>query len=174
MLNFVYTLDQRIIRLARSIGPTALRIALAIVFIWFGALKVLRVSPVAELVAQLSPLRADLVESWCPWTLLEPQRFRSTDLSVFSFGMAHKIRVPLYHRLRELLDATDAGGVPSTDSEAEARCHSYRSSSATSSGSECPFVAHIDDLTNSAFEFSARRVYCEPQVLRPKPITFAG
>lgn len=52
MLNYFYALDQRIIQLARRIGPTVLRIALAIVFIWFGALKVLRVSPVAELVAQ--------------------------------------------------------------------------------------------------------------------------
>jgi len=60
----------------------------------------------AELVAQLSPLRADLVESWCPWTLLEPQRFRSTDLSVFSFGMAHKIRADLHDRLHALLEAT--------------------------------------------------------------------
>ena len=29
-----------------------------------------------------------------------------TELSVFTFGMAHKIRVPLYRRLRDLLDAT--------------------------------------------------------------------
>jgi hypothetical protein len=29
-----------------------------------------------------------------------------TDISVFTFGMAHKIRVPLYRRLHELLEAT--------------------------------------------------------------------
>ena len=29
-----------------------------------------------------------------------------TDISVFTFGMAHKIRVPLYRRLQQLLEAT--------------------------------------------------------------------
>src|SRR5262249_16259439 len=32
--------------------------------------------------------------------------FQRTELSVFTFGMAHKIRVPLYRRLRDLLEAT--------------------------------------------------------------------
>ena len=43
---------------------------------------------------------------FCPGTLLNPQRFQRTDLSVFTFGMAHKIRVPLYRRLHSLLEAT--------------------------------------------------------------------
>ena len=59
-----------------------------------------------ELSAQLAPLRPDAVELFCPGTLLNPQRFQRTELSVFTFGMAHKIRVPLYRRLRDLLDAT--------------------------------------------------------------------
>jgi hypothetical protein len=59
-----------------------------------------------ELSAQLAPLRPDTVELFCPGTLLNPQRFQRTDLSVFTFGMAHKIRVPLYRRLHDLLEAT--------------------------------------------------------------------
>lgn len=59
-----------------------------------------------ELFHGLSPSRPDIVELFCPGTLLNPQRFQNTELSVFTFGMAHKIRVPLYRRLRDLLDAT--------------------------------------------------------------------
>lgn len=44
--------DAAIIRWMSLHGITLLRGALGIVFIWFGALKVLRVSPVADLVAQ--------------------------------------------------------------------------------------------------------------------------
>src|SRR6185503_7529727 len=56
--------------------------------------------------ARLAPLRPDAVELFCPGTLLNPQRFQRTELSVFTFGMAHKIRVPLYRRLYDLLEAT--------------------------------------------------------------------
>ena len=59
-----------------------------------------------ELSVQLRPSRPDIIELFCPGTLLNPERFNPTELSVFTFGMAHKIRVPLYRRLRELLDAT--------------------------------------------------------------------
>jgi hypothetical protein len=59
-----------------------------------------------ELYHDLRPARPDIQELYCPGTILNPQRFQRTDLSVFTFGMAHKIRVPLYRRLRELLDAT--------------------------------------------------------------------
>src|SRR5687768_7439314 len=59
-----------------------------------------------ELSAQLAPIRPDAVELFCPGTLLNPQRFQRTELSVFTFGMAHKIRVPLYRRLHDLLEAT--------------------------------------------------------------------
>jgi putative oxidoreductase len=45
-------LDQKLVRVMRTYGITLLRLALAITFIWFGALKVLQVSPVADLVAQ--------------------------------------------------------------------------------------------------------------------------
>ena len=59
-----------------------------------------------ELARTLSPARPDIVELFCPGTLLSPQRFQRTELSVFTFGMAHKIRVPLYRRLQSLLEAT--------------------------------------------------------------------
>jgi hypothetical protein len=60
----------------------------------------------AELQRDLRPSRPDIEQMFCPGTILNPQRFERTELSVFTFGMAHKIRVPLYRRLRDLLDAT--------------------------------------------------------------------
>ncbi|MGE0391939.1 MAG: hypothetical protein AB7I25_01585 [Vicinamibacterales bacterium] len=60
----------------------------------------------AELARELRPARPDLSELFCPGTILNPQQFEQTELKVFTFGMAHKIRVPLYTRLRDLLDAT--------------------------------------------------------------------
>ncbi len=59
-----------------------------------------------ELSHQLAPARPDIVELFCPGTLLNPQRFQKAELSVFTFGMAHKIRVEHYRKLRQLLDAT--------------------------------------------------------------------
>lgn len=59
-----------------------------------------------ELWHVLRPLRSDIQELFCPGTILGPQQFQRTELSVFTFGMAHKIRVPLYRRLCDLLDAT--------------------------------------------------------------------
>jgi len=59
-----------------------------------------------ELFHALRHQRPDVEELFCPGTILSPERFQSTELSVFTFGMAHKIRVPLYRRLRDLLEAT--------------------------------------------------------------------
>jgi hypothetical protein len=59
-----------------------------------------------ELYATLKPVRPDIVELFCPGTILTPQRVQPTELQVFTFGMAHKIRVPLYRRLQELLEGT--------------------------------------------------------------------
>jgi hypothetical protein len=60
----------------------------------------------SELFRELRQARPDILELFCPGTILNPQRFQRTELSVFTFGMAHKIRVPLYRRLYELLEAT--------------------------------------------------------------------
>lgn len=59
-----------------------------------------------ELFEQLRHTRPDIHELFCPGTILSPQRFQRTEVSVFTFGMAHKIRVPLYRRLRDLLEAS--------------------------------------------------------------------
>lgn len=60
----------------------------------------------AELVVQLRARRSDVEQSWCPSTLLEPQRFKSAGLSVFAFGMAHKVRSELHSTVHALLEAT--------------------------------------------------------------------
>jgi hypothetical protein len=60
----------------------------------------------SELAARLSPLRGDLISLWCPGTLMSARRFQDTELSVFSFGMAHKVRADLYRKLHALLEAT--------------------------------------------------------------------
>jgi hypothetical protein len=59
-----------------------------------------------ELFEMLRGHRPDIVELFCPGTILTPQRVHQTELQVFTFGMAHKVRVPYYRKLRDLLDAT--------------------------------------------------------------------
>lgn len=51
MRSFVSRIDDVVIPFLRRWGVTALRISLAVVFIWFGLLKVFGVSPVVDLVA---------------------------------------------------------------------------------------------------------------------------
>jgi len=60
----------------------------------------------AELTAVVAAAGGNAVEVWCPDTLVDPQRFNGAEVSVFSFGMAHKVRVEHYRRLRDLLEAT--------------------------------------------------------------------
>jgi hypothetical protein len=60
----------------------------------------------AEMTAAVAARRPDALGVWCPSTIPESARFTATELSVFSFGMAHKVRSRLYERLRTLLDAT--------------------------------------------------------------------
>lgn len=59
-----------------------------------------------ELFHTLRTARPDIVELFCPGTILTPQRVQQTDLQVFTFGMAHKVRVPYYRKLQDLLEAT--------------------------------------------------------------------
>ena len=59
-----------------------------------------------ELFEMLQPARPDIQELFCPGTILNPARFQDSEVKVFTFGMAHKIRVSLYKRLRDLLEAT--------------------------------------------------------------------
>ncbi len=51
MRSLIERFDEIIIPFLQRWGVAALRISLAIVFIWFGALKILGVSPVVDLVA---------------------------------------------------------------------------------------------------------------------------
>lgn len=51
MNTFIARVDEVVIPFLRRWGITTLRISLALVFIWFGALKVFGVSPVVDLVA---------------------------------------------------------------------------------------------------------------------------
>lgn len=48
---------------------------------------------------------AAVVQAWAPGLLLDNRRFEPGEISVFSFGMAHKVRTEMFVRLRELLEA---------------------------------------------------------------------
>lgn len=61
----------------------------------------------AELVARLRPLRDDVIEAWAPGMIGDVERLAPAELSVFSFGMAHKVRSEKYRRLLRLLEETD-------------------------------------------------------------------
>jgi hypothetical protein len=43
---------------------------------------------------------------WTPGLIVDDRVFPETEISLFSFGMAHKIRVDMFRRLKSLLDAT--------------------------------------------------------------------
>lgn len=59
-----------------------------------------------EIVSKLKTTRSDLVAAWCPPMLLGTQRFKHADISVLSFGMAHKVRSDYYGKLHSLLEET--------------------------------------------------------------------
>jgi hypothetical protein len=59
-----------------------------------------------EIFAQIEGLARSADTLWSPGLILDEREFAPTDVSVFSFGMAHKIRTDLFERLRDLLDAS--------------------------------------------------------------------
>ncbi|MCF8479057.1 MAG: hypothetical protein K9H25_01370 [Rhodospirillum sp.] len=59
-----------------------------------------------ELANRLKPICPDVVESWCPGVLFDVDDFTPTDISVFTFGMAHKVRGDNYRALEALLNKT--------------------------------------------------------------------
>ena len=59
-----------------------------------------------ELAERLRPLRADVVEAWCPGILIDAKPFEPAEISVFTFGMAHKVRGDYYRKLDALLKQT--------------------------------------------------------------------
>jgi hypothetical protein len=59
-----------------------------------------------EVYAAVEPLARSADTLWSPGLILDEREFPAAQISVFSFGMAHKIRTDLFQRLRELLEAT--------------------------------------------------------------------
>jgi hypothetical protein len=59
-----------------------------------------------EVYAQIEGLARSADTLWSPGLILDERPFPTSEVSVFSFGMAHKVRTDLFQRLRELLDAT--------------------------------------------------------------------
>jgi hypothetical protein len=55
---------------------------------------------------QVRGLAAAAQTVWTPGLILDDRPFPATELSVFSFGMAHKIRTDSFRRLKALLDAS--------------------------------------------------------------------
>lgn len=59
-----------------------------------------------QIAAQLADVRANVETLWAPGLVRDDRLFVPTDITVFSFGMAHKLRTDMFRRLRDLLDAT--------------------------------------------------------------------
>ena len=59
-----------------------------------------------EIHEQVRGLNAEVDDVWTPGLLVDRRDYEQADLSVFSFGMAHKIQTERFRRLRELLDAS--------------------------------------------------------------------
>lgn len=60
-----------------------------------------------EIYERLTPVCKSLVRLWSPATLQSRGDYSPGELSVFTFGMAHKLRAGYYCRLKELLEATE-------------------------------------------------------------------
>jgi hypothetical protein len=59
-----------------------------------------------EVYAQVEGLARSADTLWSPGLILDEREFPPAEVSIFSFGMAHKIRTDLFERLRELLEAS--------------------------------------------------------------------
>jgi len=57
-----------------------------------------------EIEAAVQPLNEQTQSLWTPGLLNDDRPLPDAELTVFSFGMAHKIRADMFRRLRELLD----------------------------------------------------------------------
>ena len=56
--------------------------------------------------SQIAGLARSVDTLWSPGLILDERPFPTPEVTVFSFGMAHKIRTDLFERLRDLLDAS--------------------------------------------------------------------
>lgn len=59
-----------------------------------------------EILTGLAGIDKELVPVWTPGLIRDDHPIRPAEISVFSFGMAHKIQTAMFRRLRELLDDT--------------------------------------------------------------------
>ena len=59
-----------------------------------------------ELTERLAELHSTVETVWTPGLLLDGRRIEPVETTVFSFGMAHKLRTDMFRRLRDLLDAS--------------------------------------------------------------------
>lgn len=57
-----------------------------------------------ELSERLAPLPSELRTLWTPGLIVAQDRIAPTEVRVFTFGMAHKIRTDMFERLRDLLE----------------------------------------------------------------------
>lgn len=56
---------------------------------------------------ELRALHPDVVQAWCPGFLFERRLFGfDTEVKIYTFGMAHKLRVDYFHLLHDLLERT--------------------------------------------------------------------
>jgi hypothetical protein len=99
-----------------------------------------------EVRAAVEPLHGDVRSAWTPGLLVDERRILAADVTVFSFGMAHKIQTHLFERLRELLERID--------------------------GSYAVFVSSANHETASIRE--AQAVYEEMRELFPAGLYFMG
>jgi hypothetical protein len=60
----------------------------------------------AEIQAAVSGVARSAGTLWTPGLILDDRTFRPSEISVFSFGMAHKLRTDMFRRLRSLLEAS--------------------------------------------------------------------
>ncbi|MGI8441114.1 MAG: hypothetical protein ACR2NV_13135 [Thermoleophilaceae bacterium] len=59
-----------------------------------------------EVAARVEPLAGRVERVWAPGLISDTRRFQPSEISVFSFGMAHKLRTDEFVRLRTLLEAS--------------------------------------------------------------------
>ncbi|HEY7603039.1 MAG TPA: hypothetical protein VH760_02170 [Gaiellaceae bacterium] len=59
-----------------------------------------------EIQEQVQGLAAETAVVWTPGLLVDRRAYEPVELSVFSFGMAHKVQTGRFRQLRELLDAS--------------------------------------------------------------------
>jgi len=59
-----------------------------------------------EIEAAVGALARDVRCVWTPGLITDERRIQPAEITVFSFGMAHKIRADMFRRLRTLLDAS--------------------------------------------------------------------